>query len=832
MKRLQLINAIRKSLQCSSIQLQKTNRPCMLGSGSNTSLAPGPTDWCSNLQTLVGKDSVNVEVMLEKSNFRICAIEPKLIVPLNGWTSYLLNQSPFDGEKSKDVVFIMLELMQCNHEVLEFCDQRNQVTKLEELIKLVAWKSGRSFQVVAECTENGFCQLTRSFLDNCLVTQELLEITSVTSIDVRGQPDKMIPGASGPQTPLSHFQKLSGIHLSSNFNNSSQLLDQDCKEELSGTYSDSDCAGEAPAEPLEEIAPEMLTPVTRKENLHGKPPNVLVYCGKKDSSRLFENVRSIFAQCLNTDKYTVYHLKHDQVKTTPWLDNTTMLIISSDKVYDGVDEVFLKYFLEGGTVVSFGSLFDAKFVTRIQTNSKSSILTLSYENWSDATFICGRHVYETSLKSLLCDVTLTCLAQDKRIGNPVILEAVHETSGGVALLSQVNFDKDPSEMAISQDIFTILKLSNSIRFEILRSLFRRLGIDSDQPVLPSLTPIVLLSCSSKSKQQFLKSLSSRLNDGHLVSKDVTLQFITDDCSLSAINVTNSVIPIITDAQRISILFDFAVYKANLKTKLIGNVMFYADVIATTMNLIESLMFSLPTDIGLVAVATRQTAGVGRGGNAWLSPPGCAMFSLHLRVPQRSLLGERIPFLQHIVSLAVVLGVRQKPGYENLDLCIKWPNDIYYGASMKLGGNIVKSSIMNDIIHANIGCGVNVGNKDPTICINDLIQMANETSRGDSKSLNLLSTEEVIALSLNCLEDLIAKFQSDGPDDFKRLYYRYWLHGNQRVRLNSEDGPEATVVGLDEFGFLLVRLSNGQMESVQPDGNSFDMMRNLIAPKSN
>lgn len=257
------------------------------------------------------------------------------------------------------------------------------------------------------------------------------------AIDIRGQPDKMIPDASGSRTPLSHFQKLSSIQLSSNSNNSSQLLDQDCREELSGTYSDSDCAGEAPAEPLEGIAPEMLTPVTRKENLHGKPPNVLVYCGKKDSSRLFENVRSIFVQCLNTDKYTVYHLKHDQVKTTPWLDNTTLLIISSDKVYDDIDEVFLKFFLGGGTVVSFSSSFDAKFVTRIQTNSKSSILTLSYENWSDATFICGRHVYETSLKSLMYDVALTCLAQDKRRGNPVILEAVHETSGGVALLSQV-----------------------------------------------------------------------------------------------------------------------------------------------------------------------------------------------------------------------------------------------------------------------------------------------------------------------------------------------------------------------------------------------------------
>lgn len=55
--------------------------------------------------------------------------------------------------------------------------------------------------------------------------------------------------------------------------------------------------------------------------------------------------------------------------------------------------------------------------------------------------------------------------------------------------------------------------------------------------------------------------------------------------------------------------------------------------------------------------------LGRGGNVWLSPPGCAMFSIHVRVPATSWLGERIPFLQHIVSLAVVLAVRTKPGYE-------------------------------------------------------------------------------------------------------------------------------------------------------------------------
>jgi biotin---protein ligase len=53
-----------------------------------------------------------------------------------------------------------------------------------------------------------------------------------------------------------------------------------------------------------------------------------------------------------------------------------------------------------------------------------------------------------------------------------------------------------------------------------------------------------------------------------------------------------------------------------------------------------------------------------------------------------------------------------------------------------------------------------------------------------------------------------------------------------VRLGSESGPEATVVGLDDYGFLLVRLaSDGSTVSVQPDGNSFDMMKNLILPKN-
>ena len=45
--------------------------------------------------------------------------------------------------------------------------------------------------------------------------------------------------------------------------------------------------------------------------------------------------------------------------------------------------------------------------------------------------------------------------------------------------------------------------------------------------------------------------------------------------------------------------------------------------------------------------------------------------------------------------------------QSVDLRIKWPNDIYFGREMKLGGIIVKSSVMNDVIHVNIGAFLSV-----------------------------------------------------------------------------------------------------------------------------
>ena len=58
----------------------------------------------------------------------------------------------------------------------------------------------------------------------------------------------------------------------------------------------------------------------------------------------------------------------------------------------------------------------------------------------------------------------------------------------------------------------------------------------------------------------------------------------------------------------------------------------------------------------------------------------------------------------------------------------------------------------------------------------------------------------------------------------------FLLRNQRVNIFSEK-EAATVRGLDSNGFLLVENDNGKLLSLQPDGNSFDMMQGLITIKS-
>ena len=52
-----------------------------------------------------------------------------------------------------------------------------------------------------------------------------------------------------------------------------------------------------------------------------------------------------------------------------------------------------------------------------------------------------------------------------------------------------------------------------------------------------------------------------------------------------------------------------------------------------------------------------------------------------------------------------------------------------------------------------------------------------------------------------------------------------------MRLASQGNQEVTILGIDDYGYLRVETKGSkEVVSLQPDGNTFDIMKGLIATK--
>lgn len=124
--------------------------------------------------------------------------------------------------------------------------------------------------------------------------------------------------------------------------------------------------------------------------------------------------------------------------------------------------------------------------------------------------------------------------------------------------------------------------------------------------------------------------------------------------------------------------------------------------------------------------------------------------------------------------------------------------------------------------------MNLSNSIPTTCINDLIA---DYNKKNGKNLPLLTYEKALSLVFNEIEVLFERIQSGDLQYLYDMYYNCWLHSDTSVTVLSKTGQErsAKILGIDEFGFLRIQLDDDRVETVHPDGNSFDMLRGLIIP---
>ena len=210
------------------------------------------------------------------------------------------------------------------------------------------------------------------------------------------------------------------------------------------------------------------------------------------------------------------------------------------------------------------------------------------------------------------------------------------------------------------------------------------------------------------------------------------------------------------------------------------------------------------DLAFVMAET-QSAGRGRRGRTWLSPPG---MNLYLSVLKRFDSG-----FASLSGLSLAVGVMLIRALDDLGIRtagLKWPNDVLAG-NAKLAGVLVElSGEYSGPCAAIIGVGLNIRLPDSLHeragqPITDLAALSGGQPPGRNR---------VAAAVVASLTEGLRSFERHGFAAFAAEYRASDLLQGQPLRVIDPRGEyNATGEGVDERGALRVRRADGEMVSV-------------------
>jgi BirA family biotin operon repressor/biotin-[acetyl-CoA-carboxylase] ligase len=206
--------------------------------------------------------------------------------------------------------------------------------------------------------------------------------------------------------------------------------------------------------------------------------------------------------------------------------------------------------------------------------------------------------------------------------------------------------------------------------------------------------------------------------------------------------------------------------------------------------------------GSVSLAEEQTAGRGRGGHSWTSPPSTGIYcSVLLRptfAPADALLLSLIAGLSVSSAVEDVTGVKAD---------LRWPNDVMIGDKKFCGILTEMNAEVTRVRHAVIGIGINVNQWEfppelEVFATSLRIATGREWSRVELVASLLQSLDqEYRALNSGDLSSARA-------DIFRRFERVSSYARGKHVTVEEDGGYEGVTAGLDERGFLLVQTSAG------------------------
>jgi len=210
----------------------------------------------------------------------------------------------------------------------------------------------------------------------------------------------------------------------------------------------------------------------------------------------------------------------------------------------------------------------------------------------------------------------------------------------------------------------------------------------------------------------------------------------------------------------------------------------------------------PHGEGLAVVADLQTAGRGRRGRAWLSPPGVnLMVSLALRPRVR-------PDLSPLLGLSVALGLREACSSvaPSAGLAIRWPNDLVDRDGRKVAGILIETVLAEGrLVEAVIGMGINANwsrDEMPPEIAAQATSIRELTGSPIERPALLSRLLEALDLEIRALER--------GESPIARARTASWLDGREVEVEIGEQSVSGRVAGLGDDGSLLVDAPAGRV----------------------
>jgi len=243
----------------------------------------------------------------------------------------------------------------------------------------------------------------------------------------------------------------------------------------------------------------------------------------------------------------------------------------------------------------------------------------------------------------------------------------------------------------------------------------------------------------------------------------------------------------------------------LATTVVGGEVHYRETVGSTNTVLRS-MADAGAPEGTVVIAEEQTAGRGRSGRPWDSPPGVGLwFSVLLR-PGRP--ASELTPLSMVTVVSVVETLRRDFG---VGAFVKWPNDILAGeAGLKLGGVLLESAQApgEPVEQLVVGTGLNVNQCEGEFP-EELSGVATSVRMLLGKAVPRL---EVLRSLLEGLERDWGLFEREGFRSFPGRWRALSFTLGRTIEVASYAGTvSGVVVDISPEGALVVEGTDGRAE---------------------